>query len=431
MGTGGPSAAVPVWRLVARLVAIGAIATVRLVPVVLVLPPVRLARGRSAARRFWYRRVVRLLPALGPAFVKCGQIISTRRDTLPPELCDELSVLHDAVTPMPPRATDRALRAAFGPTLPDEMAEVDRSPVAGGSIACVYRATLRDGRVVALKVKRPGIGPRMAADLSLLVRLVRACERLPKLRGMPLADLVGYVSVAVLGQLDFAKEAAGIARLRQILAPLPEVEVPMLIAELSRPHCLVFEYIPGLDTSTPDALPAGVRARLAATVMVAANKMMFGAGFVHCDLHPGNIYFTRDRRVVILDAGYTVQLSDRVRNLIGEFFERLAAGDGRRCAEIVLESAVEVNADTDVEGFLSGVAAHVEQAAGPGAAFDLPAFGEKMFDLQREHGLYAASDFAFPLMSLLVLEGTVRGFSADVDFQQIGAANDRTRECPA
>ncbi|MQA97753.1 MAG: phosphotransferase [Streptosporangiales bacterium] len=298
---------------------------------------------------------------------------------------------------------------------------VRRSPAAASPAST--RARLRDGREIALKVKRPGIDGRMAADLALLRAVVKACERMPKLRGMPLSDLIGYLSIAVLGQLDFDREAANIVRLRETLAPVPGVRVPELIPELCRPGCLAFEYIAGLDRRTPESLPDATRARLAATVLAAAHTMMFVDGFVHCDLHPGNVYLTPEEDVVILDAGYSVQLSGKVRRLIGEFFERMAAGDGRRCGEIVLESAANVSPRTDTQAFVDAVAAHVEANAGPGVAFDMPKFGEGMFDLQRDHGLYAASDFAFPLMSLLVLEGTVQGFAPAVDFQQVGAGS--------
>jgi len=419
-GHGRQLATVPGWRLFGRLGTVIVIISVHLLPTLAAALAIRVMRGRTAAARFRYRRLARLIQALGPTFVKFAQVASTRRDAMPAELCAELSVLHDAVTPMSSKDRARALRLAFGDRQRQEFAEVAERPLASGSIACVYRSRLRDGRVVALKLKRPGIERRMAADLALLRLGVRMGERLPKLRGMPMADLVGYISVAVLGQLDFLKEADSLVRLRTTLAALANVRVPALIDQLSNQYCLVLEYVPHLHRDTPRSLPPEIRSRLAATVLAAAHQMLFVEGFVHCDLHPGNVYLTPDAHVVILDAGYSVRLPGSVRELIGEFFARMAAGDGRRCGEIVLASAVRVNPDTDADRFVSAVASLVERAAGPDNHFDMPAFGEAMFDLQRDHGLYAASDFAFPLMSMLVLEGTVRGFDPDVDFQQVG-----------
>jgi ubiquinone biosynthesis protein len=377
--------------------------------------------GPRRARRTAYRGLVRTLQVLGPTFVKFGQTSSTRRDTMPAELAEEMSVLHDRVRPMSRRQRARAL-AASGVTA---LASVGEQPVASGSIACVYRGELTDGRVVAVKLMRPGIGPRMRADLALVQSMMRLAERMPKMRGMPMADLVAYVSKAILGQLDFDREARNIARLRTCLSAVPQIRVPAVYPELSTPTCLLFEYLPQLETATAEALPADVRAALADRVLQAANRMLFVDGFVHCDLHPGNVYLTRDQRVVILDAGYCVQLPDQVRALISEFFGCLLSGDGRRCGEIVLASAVDPSG-TDTEAFIADMAALVEEKAGPDAKFDMNEFGDAVFKLQQAHGIYAASDFAFPMMSLNVLDGTVRGFSAEVDFQQVGTREPRT-----
>jgi ubiquinone biosynthesis protein len=375
------------------------------------------AGGPSKAKRFGCRALVHTLQALGPTFVKFAQTSSTRRDTLPPALADELQRLHDTVRPMSRRRAGKALREAGI----DAFAEVGTVPTASGSIACVYRGVLTDGRVVAVKLKRPGIGPRMRADLELLQRAVRTMQRMPRMRGMPMADLVGYVGQAILGQLDFAREARNIQRLRDCLAPMPQIRVPAVFPELCTPNCLIFEYLSRLDTATPDALPADVREHLAGRVLQAAAKMMFSDGFVHCDPHPGNIYLTRDQRVVILDAGYCVQLPDRVRDLIGEFFGCLARGDGERCGEIVLESAVDATT-VQREAFVADMAAVVGELAGE-AGFDMKVFGDEVFRLQQKHGIYARSEFAFPLMAMNTLDGTVRRLADGVDFRRVGVTS--------
>lgn len=422
VGAGASTGRVPWWRMAARLVVIGTVvaweATRTLVTVLAML----VVRGRSGARTARYRGLVRGLQRLGPTFVKFGQISSTRRDTMSAEMAEELGALHDAVRPMRWRRAAKALDAALAAQPALNPARVDREPVASGSIACVYRAVLGDGRVVALKLKRPGIDDRMRADLALVRAATRLAERLPKMKGMPMADLVGYISRAILGQLDFAREARNVGALRSGLAGMPDVRIPVLHPELCAPNCLVFEFIPDLDARTPETLPPPVRAKLAAAALAAARKLFFVDGFVHCDLHPGNLYLTRDGKVVILDAGYCVQLPAKVRDGIGEFFAKMAAGEGRRCGEIVLESAVNLTAQTDTDGFVAGMVELVATQAGPGNRFDMEVFGNAVFELEQKHGIYAASDFAFPLMSLLVLEGTVRGLWPEVDFQQVGVA---------
>jgi ubiquinone biosynthesis protein len=338
---------------------------------------------------------------------------------MPEELAAAMGRLHDSVRPMSRRQRDRALREADIA----ELVEVGAAPTASGSIACVYRGVLADGRVVAVKLKRPGIERRMRTDLALAHAMMRGMQRMPKMRGMPMADLVAYVGQAILGQLDFAREADNITHLRTCLREVGQIRVPAVYAELSRPNCLLFEYLPQLDIRTPATLPLDVRKALADRVLEAANQMMFKDGFVHCDLHPGNVYLTPDQRVVILDAGYCVRLPDRVRDLIGEFFECLAFREGWRCGEIILESAVNPER-ADRDAFIAGMVEIVDRYTAPDEDFDMRAFGDEVFKLQQKHGIYAASDFAFPLMSLNVLDGTVRGFYESVDFQHVGVAAD-------
>jgi ubiquinone biosynthesis protein len=114
-----------------------------------------------------------------------------------------------------------------------------------------------------------------------------------------------------------------------------------------------------------------------------------------------------------------VQLPSRVRDLIAEFFACLLERDGRRCGEIVLESAVNPER-ADAERFIEGMIALVDRHGGGNAGFDMRVFGDAVFKLQQAHRIYAASDFAFPLISLNVLDGTVRGFSESVEFRQVG-----------
>jgi ubiquinone biosynthesis protein len=411
---------VSTWRVLARTVVISTVLFGGIVATLMAAFGGLITGGRKRASRLGYGGMVRTLQALGPTFVKFGQTSSTRRDTMKPALADAMGTLHDSVRPMSRRRRARALQEANI----EALAEVSLDPVACGSIACVYRGVLTDGREVAVKLKRPGIDSRMRADLRLFQAMMRFFERLPAMRGMPMADLIGYVSTAILGQLDFGREARNSARLRACLASVPQIRVPAVYPELSAPNCLIFEYLPQLDRATPLGLPADVRASLADRVLQAANRMTFVEGFVHCDLHPGNVYLTGDQRVVILDAGYCVQLPDRVRDLIAEFFACLLDGDGRRCGEIVLESAVNPEL-ADSEKFIEGMIAIVAEHGGPDAKFDMKTFGDAVFKLQQAHRIYAASDFAFPLMSLNTLDGTVRGFSESADFQKVGARDQR------
>lgn len=379
--------------------------------------PQRALHGRQAAAPSFYRRVVRHLHRLGPAYVKFGQIMGTRRDLLPAALCDELGKLHDRVQPMTERQFRRALAAAYGDDLDRLFGTVDPVPVASGSIACVYRGILRNGRTVALKLQRPGIRRNMTLDLSVMYSMSALAERLPPVRGVPARQLTGFVCAAILGQLDFGLEQENLGRLRRNFDELEYIWIPETLPDLCRPSCLVMEFIPDLVARPAAAIDPDRRPVLAARTLGAVYQMLFMDGFVHCDLHPGNVYY-RGSKVVVLDAGFSVRLPDTVRRLFTEFFLGLALGRGRRCGEVVVESAMHVAPGADVEGFIAEIAELVRRNTGvPARDFQLMRFGTDLFRLQRDFGLYAASEFVFPLLSLLVIEGTIRGLHPEIDFQ--------------
>ena len=352
---------------------------------------------------------------LGPTFVKGGQLLSTRGDLLSPAWCTSLGRLTDRMDPMPGVLSRQALTGyARGRDWP--FAELDDIPLASGSIACVYRARLHDGRRVAVKVRRPGIARRMTADFRLLAGGAAALQRLPGLRGTPMRAIVDQVAPVVLGQLDLDREAAVLDRLRVNLGGL--VRVPAPVHEACGEGVLVMEYLDGLGHFDRTVFDAGQRRTIVQDVLRAVYRMLFIDGLVHCDLHPGNLYLRRTGEVVIVDAGFVVELPPRVRRQFAEFFLYLAFGRGDGCARVVLDSAVSVAGARDLDGFRHGmrelITSSHRQRAGQ---FRLSAFAGRLFALQRRHGIAAAPEFVFPLLSLLVLEGMILDFDADVDFQ--------------
>jgi ubiquinone biosynthesis protein len=406
-------------RETGRILRIAATTVMLLLPAVLTAAVLALVHGRETGLAHLYRRAGRWVMALGPAFVKAAQVLGTRRDILPPALCAELEVLQDSVAPLDSVRSREVLAGIYGPDLAVLFTEIDYVPVAGGSVACVYRARDRAGRRVALKVLRPEIRPVLVADLRIMRRGARLVARLPPLRGVPVNEVVGGMCDAVLAQLDFPREAANLARLRRELSVVRRVWVPEVYPELCRPACVAMEFVPDLDLRAARRCPVAMRRRFALSGLAAIYHMLFVSGFVHCDLHPGNLYFTRGGEVVVLDAGFSVQLTERLRRLFAEFFLNMAVGRGERCAEIVVESAAGLRPDADLDGFLPRLAALVVRSHGlPARDFSLIAFATEMFDLQRRFGVHAAPELIFPLLSLLVIEGTIRDLDPDIDFQE-------------
>lgn len=391
------------------------------------------AAGERLLRRRWARggeRLTSLLISLGPSYIKIGQLLSTRRDLLPERVCEALSRLADA-TPPPRRAhLERALGDAYrGQEWP--FAEFGWTPVATGSIATVHRAVTLDGRQVAVKVRRPGINRTMRRDFRLTALAIGAVKRLPKLRSMPIEVMHAQVGEAILRQLDLAAEAAALSELRRNLSGFSWIRIPAPLPELSRDKVLVMEYVAGLVRAAPESLSKAARGVAARRVMSAVYEMLFVDGVVHCDLHPGNLYIDGDGCLVILDAGFVIELPEQVRASFADFFINLALGNGPLCAEIMIESTAGVAENSDLSGFRADLIDLVKESTGARSSeFNLAKFAGRLFALQRAYGLFPVPEFAFPLLSLLVVEGIVQGLDPELDFQAEAMPVLRRRNMP-
>lgn len=371
--------------------------------------------GRPAARARLLRRLGAALVDGGATFVKGAQLLSSRRDLLPERVCAALGELTDAVPAPDPVLVERTVREAYR-WRPWPFARFDPTPTASGSIASVHRARLHDGREVAVKLRRRDVEQRMRADFGLLLGGARMLRHVPGLAGLPAATIVGQLADAALRQLDLRAEARALAVLRRNLGDLDYLLIPEPLEELGADGVLVMAFVPRLTrvgVLAPQAAAVAVR-----RVLHCAFRMLFLDGLVHCDMHAGNLYLRPDGDVVLLDAGFVVELSPRVRHEFASFFFSMARGNGPRCAQIVIDSAEGVSPRADLERFRREIATLVEDAHRRSAGeFALGPFAARLFDLQRRCGLYAAPEFVFPLLSLLVLEGMVRELDPGVDFQ--------------
>jgi ubiquinone biosynthesis protein len=375
-------------------------------------------RGRREGRGFADgERWVRMLTRLGPSYIKIGQLLSTRRDLLPDSMTVPMARLTDSSQPPPPHRVERAVRAAYADR-PWPFREFGWQPIACGSIATVHEALTEDGRRVAVKVRRPGIQTVMSRDFQLTASAMGLVGALPRLRRMPFKVMHEQVGLAILRQLDFRAEAASLVALRENLAHFPEVRIPEPYADLCTDETVVMEFVDDLRRFEPGDLDAADRRGVVRAVLAAIYEMLFIDGLVHCDLHPGNLYIDRGAGLVMLDAGFVIQLPDPVRRSFADFFINMATGDGWMCGQIVVDSAAHVAPDCDLEGFRTALGELVTESSGAKSGdFDLARFAGRLFDLQRRFGLFPAPEFAFPLLSLLVIEGMIKGFDADVDFQ--------------
>lgn len=283
--------------------------------------------------------------ALGPVFIKFGQLLSTRRDMLPPDYADELAKLQDHVPPFPGEEAQALVEQALGADFAARIRRFDAQPIASASIAQVHGAALADGAEVVVKVVRPNIEGTMRADLEVLARLAGWIHRhIAASRRLRLPEVVADYANTVLNELDMMQEAANTQRLRENFAGSNLLYVPRVHHDLTRRNLLVLERIEGVPVSRVETLRAqGANLALLAQKGVETFfTQVFVHNFFHADMHPGNIFVDvrspQDPHYIALDCAIIGQLDERdqdylARNLLA-FFNR----DYRQVARLHLES---------------------------------------------------------------------------------------------
>ncbi len=243
---------------------------------------------------------------LGPGFVKFGQALSTRADLIGPEMSLSLSQLQDRLPAFHPSIAQRLVERETGLPLAETFTDFASNPVAAASIAQVHKATLCDGRQVAVKLLRPDIERRMRADTLLFFALANILEWVaPGLRRLkPVTAVEQFVEISAI-ELDLRMEAAAAGRLVDNLREDSGIHVPWVDLERSTSRMLIIEWIDGIRIDDVSALTAAGH-DINQLTEVAANSFfnqVFRDGFFHADMHPGNIFIAPDGRLVPIDFG--------------------------------------------------------------------------------------------------------------------------------
>jgi len=307
-----------------------------------------LVRLMTIGRRLDMPRGMRLrlaLERLGPIFVKFGQVLSTRRDLLPPDVADELARLQDRVPPFPAAQARVLVERAYGRPIEAVFASFEAEPVASASIAQVHFATLKDGRDVAVKVLRPGMLAVIDDDLSLMRTLARWVERLSEDgRRLKPREVVAEFDKYLHDELDLVREAANAAQLRRNMSGLNLVLVPEMHWELCTPTVIVMERMYGVPISQTQRLAeAGVDIKkLARDGVTIFFTQVFRDGFFHADMHPGNIQVSiapaTFGRYIALDFGIVGTLTEFDKEYLSQNFLAFFRRDYKRVAELHVES---------------------------------------------------------------------------------------------
>jgi ubiquinone biosynthesis protein len=295
------------------------------------------------------QRLREALERLGPIFVKFGQVLSTRRDLLPPDIADELAFLQDRVPPFPSSVAIATIERAFRRPVGDVFVQFDETPIASASIAQVHFATIRTNddevREVAVKVLRPSMRGVIEKDLALMAMMAGWVERLsPDGKRLKPREVVGEFDKYLHDELDLVREAANAAQLRRNMVELDLVLIPEMFWDFCHPEVIVMERMNGVPIAQLDRLrAAGVDIpKLARDGVTIFFTQVFRDGFFHADMHPGNIQVSLEPetfgRYISLDFGIIGTLTESYKEYLAQNFVAFFRRDYKRVAELHLES---------------------------------------------------------------------------------------------
>jgi ubiquinone biosynthesis protein len=363
------------------------------------------------------KSLVSLCGRCGGAFPKAGQLLSTRVDLFSNEVCLGLAALQDDMEPLSESQILGALESEY---LTSPFVFFDTKAIASATIAQVHHGVrIDDEREVAIKIMRPGVRRELEEDCAIALFIGKHMPRFPKLRSVPVIEAIAETTEILLAQTDFLREAANLKRLAALFCDNNSVIVPALHAELSSGRIVCMDYISGMKKLTDKSLSNQKAEEAIKVGLRALYKMIFIGGLVHCDLHPGNIMVAPDDRVVILDAGFMVELDESTRLSFAQFFLAIALVDGYAAARIVRETATRLPKGFNEAVFDRDITELIERVGGLRARdFQVGGFVGDLFAIQRKHGVYGTPRFTLIILSLLVYEGVAKQRFPDLDFQK-------------
>jgi ubiquinone biosynthesis protein len=366
-------------------------------------------------------RAVRLrhaLEALGPIFVKFGQVLSTRRDLLPTDLADELAQLQDNVPPFPSSEAATILERVYGKPLAQVFARFDRDPVASASVAQVHLAQLHDGQEAAVKILRPGIAVVIRHDLALLDAGATLMEWLwADGKRLKSHEVVAQFARHLDDELDLMREAANASQLRRNFAGSPLLAVPEVYWDYCATEVMVMQRMRGTPVSQVDVLRAqGVDIpKLARAGVEIFFSQVFRDGFFHADMHPGNIFVSPAGQYIALDFGIMGTLGATDKHYLAQNFLAFFRRDYRRVAIVHVESGW-APPDTRVDEFETAIRAVCEPIfAKPLKDISFGRVLLRLFQTSRRFNIEIQPQLVLLQKTLLNIEGLGRDLDPDLD----------------
>ena len=362
------------------------------------------------------------LQALGPAFIKLGQVLSVRVDLIGEEMAEDLSLLQDRLPPFAGSEAIATIEAAFDRPVAEIFETFDPEPVAAASIAQVHRAVTPDGVVTAVKILRPGVEDAFRRDLDLFRWLAGLVERnLPSLKRLKPVEVVETLADSAAVELDLRLEAAAADELRRNFEDDPNFIVPAVDWSRTAGRVLTTEWIDGVQLHDRRALEReghdleAVVANLARAFFL----QIFRDGFFHADLHPGNLFIAEDGAVIAVDFGIMGRVDRKTRQYLAEMLLGFLTGDYQRVAEAHFRAGY-VPAGQSKEAFAQAARSIAEPILGlPLNQISLARLLSQLFQVTERFQMETQPQLLLLQKTMLVAEGVGRGLYPVVNLWEL------------
>ncbi|MGF1539967.1 MAG: ABC1 kinase family protein [Pleurocapsa sp.] len=368
-----------------------------------------------------------VLIELGPVYVKLGQLLSTRPDLLPARYIEALTDLQARVPPVPWTEVESLIVGELSQPLESVFATIDHNAVAAGSIGQVHRATLIDGKPVALKVQRPGIEKIVAQDISLIKSLAELVSLTEFGKDFDIVGLAEEFTNAIKAELDFTTEADYTEQLRSNLTQSnwfdsKKLVIPQVYRSLSSSKLLTLEWLEGvpileaqLTQSKEEQDKVVLRQEITTLLFRAFFKQIYIDGFFHADPHPGNIFYLQDGRVAILDCGMIGRLDPRTQQILTEMLLAIVDLDAKRCTQLTLDLA-EKGQPISIDGLTNDYDRMLRKYYNRSISqINFSAVIYEILQVSRNNKIRLPSNMGLYAKTIANLEGVARSFYPEVN----------------
>ena len=358
--------------------------------------------------------VPRALTALGPAYIKFGQILSTRPDVVGDDMANQLRVLQDKLPPFSMREAEKEIERELGQTV-DQLFSSFSEPVAAASLAQVHKAHLADtGDAVAVKVLRPGIEKAFRTDIDAFYFAARTIELLsPASRRLRPVEVIEHFEGVVLGELDLRLESSAASEFADNTADDAGFAVPRIRWHLSGRRVMTLDWAEGVNAGDNDAIDAAGHNRevLSTRVLQMFLNHALRDGYFHGDMHQGNLKIGADGDIIAYDFGIMGRIDEYTRRVYAEILYGFIRRDYKRVAEVHFEAGY-VPADRDVEEFARALRAVGEPIFGMDATrISMARLLSYLFEVTERFGMETRTELIHLQRTMVVVEGVARSMN--------------------